>query len=494
MHAQSASVDGLLDAMPQSIAMLDSEGRITRVNRAWRGIASQHGSLHLGTSYLDVCDRSRGEAEADAKVVATGLRRVLRGESREFSHEYACAIPMVGTRWFTVQAIAVEDGATSDRVMVTHTDVTDLLRARHEAEAGQTTLSLLVEAVTDKGIFLLDAQGRVQSWNQGAALLTGYSADDAVGRGFEFLYSPELIEAGLAAKHLSQARRSRSCVIECDLTRRDGTSFLASMALYLVLTRSGERGFAAVMRNETARRQSEASLQNALNGLEVRNREMEQFVYTVSHDLKTPLVTMAGFLGHVKTDLQHGRSERLPQFISRIDAAAERMKHTIDDLLELSRIGRIAGKTESIDLGSFLPQIATDMAEQASARGATLVCSGEHGCLFADRARLRDAMENLLDNALKYGCPKPGMSVEISSCREGELVTICVRDHGPGISAQAQTKIFGLFQRVDTSQEGTGIGLAIVRRIAEIHGGRAWVESEPGNGAAFYLSIRDPLR
>lgn len=227
-----------------------------------------------------------------------------------------------------------------------------------------------------------------------------------------------------------------------------------------------------------------------LKELEEKNAELERFIYTVSHDLRSPLITIKGFSGMLKRSLSQGDREQMQGDIKRIQAAADKMQLLLDDLLELSRIGRLVNPPEKVSL-EHLAREAVELVKGAIIERNVQVEIGlDLPLLFGDRKRLLEVMQNLVENAVKFMGEQKEPRIEINALeREGELLCY-VRDNGMGISSRYHEKIFDLFDRLDQDVEGTGIGLAIVKRIIEVHEGRVWVESEgPGQGSTFYFSI-----
>ena len=229
-------------------------------------------------------------------------------------------------------------------------------------------------------------------------------------------------------------------------------------------------------------KQREGKVREALIAeLEAKNAELERFTYTVSHDLKSPLLTIKGFLGYLERDLERGDGERVRSDFRRISAAATKMEQLLDELLELSRVGRVANPPEEISFGELAREVVESVRGQEAASGAELRVAGELPVVFGDRVRLREVLENLVENALKFMGDQRSPRVEIGCRGGGEDPVLYVRDNGIGIAPEYQEKVFGLFDRLDVKVEGTGVGLAIVRRIVEVHGGRVWIES-PGEG------------
>jgi hypothetical protein len=226
--------------------------------------------------------------------------------------------------------------------------------------------------------------------------------------------------------------------------------------------------------------------------LERKNREMEQFVYSISHDLKAPLVTCKGFLGILREELRDGNTEEALSAVQRAERAAKQMTRLIDDLLQFSRVGRVTNNPELVVVSALARELSQELRQQWAGGEVRIDIQEAMPSIVADPTAVSRLFQNLLANAFKYGLSGPRPRIEIGGCVSDDEVLFFVRDNGEGIPDEYQHKIFGLFQRLDTSQEGTGIGLAIVSKIMSACGGRVWVESERGQGAAFWLAF--PLR
>jgi PAS domain S-box-containing protein len=226
--------------------------------------------------------------------------------------------------------------------------------------------------------------------------------------------------------------------------------------------------------------------------LEAKNEELERFTYTVSHDLKSPLITIRGFLGLLERDMDRGNAERVKADMRRIAAAADKMERLLRDLLELARIGRIVNTPEKVSFGDLAQEAVNTVGGRLKARGVKVEVGSALGMVYGDRTRLREAVENLVDNAVKFMGDQPEPLVQIGFRRDGDEPVFYVRDNGVGIDSQYHEKVFGLFNRLHnkTEGEGTGVGLAIVKRIVETHGGRIWIESKgTGLGSTFCFSL-----
>ncbi len=239
-----------------------------------------------------------------------------------------------------------------------------------------------------------------------------------------------------------------------------------------------------------ARQQAQAEREALITELEAKNAELERFTYTVSHDLKSPLLTIKGFLGYLLRDLERGDPERVRADAGRISDAAEKMARLLDELLELSRIGRVAGEPEEMPLGDLAREVAEAIGRRDHGQGVEIEVADGLPVVLGDRVRLREVLENLVENACRFMGGQPSPRVEIGRRQDGGRTVLYVRDNGIGVAPEYHAKIFELFDRLDPSVEGTGIGLAIVRRIVEVHGGRVWVESAgDGTGSTFCFTL-----
>jgi light-regulated signal transduction histidine kinase (bacteriophytochrome) len=233
-----------------------------------------------------------------------------------------------------------------------------------------------------------------------------------------------------------------------------------------------------------------AELAESTRRLEVVNQELEAFSYSVSHDLRAPLRHVTGFSDLLQRQYASALDERGRHYLDTIGQAARKMGQLIDDLLVFSRMGRVALCRVPVPLDALVQEAIRDLASEVKDRQVTWVI-GELPVLQVDRSVLRLVFANLLGNALKYTRPRAEARIEVGHRVEGQEDVIYVRDNGVGFDMQYVGKLFGVFQRLHSEKEfeGTGIGLANVRRIVQRHGGRTWAEGRPGEGAVFFFSI-----
>ncbi|HMX18025.1 MAG TPA: ATP-binding protein [Anaerolineales bacterium] len=223
--------------------------------------------------------------------------------------------------------------------------------------------------------------------------------------------------------------------------------------------------------------------------LQNKNNELESFTYTVSHDLKAPLITIGGFVGYLEKDILNGNTAKAQKDIQRVMDAVIKMQRLLNELLELSRIGRFVNKPENANIGDIAREASRLLHEQVTSNKVKVIIEKDLPSMEVDRHRLVEVYQNLIDNAIKFMGNRSNPEVKVGSFQQENEQIFFVKDNGIGIDPLYHERIFGLFNKLDAGTDGTGIGLALVKRIIEFHGGRVWVESESGKGTTFCFTL-----
>ena len=232
--------------------------------------------------------------------------------------------------------------------------------------------------------------------------------------------------------------------------------------------RAGAKALAAANQQLSA---EAAKREELIAALEARNAELERFTYTVSHDLKSPLITIGGFLGYLKKHAESGETRLLQNDLERISEAQRTMLRLLDELLELSRVGRKIGPPEDVAFAEIVGEALSRAEGPLRNRRVKVLVADDLPVVRGDRERLVEVMQNLLTNAAKFTGDAPGPRVEVGVRVGDDGPIFFVADNGIGIGPDYLDKVFGLFEKLDPSIDGTGVGLALVRRIVEVHGG-----------------------
>ncbi|MDX9702323.1 MAG: ATP-binding protein [Candidatus Auribacterota bacterium] len=252
----------------------------------------------------------------------------------------------------------------------------------------------------------------------------------------------------------------------------------------------------AVGRNITDRKQAENEREKLITDLEQKNAEMECFTYSVSHDLKSPLITVIGFTNFIKKRLMEKDYGDVPEYADRILNAAERMHRLLDDLLNLSRVGRVVKPPENFSFKELAYEAKELLTQRIEENGIQLNIAEDLPDVFADKQRLLEVLINLIENAIKFTSGKKSPEISVGVRQEHAQYIFYVKDNGIGIEPQYKQRIFGLFEKLDANSVGTGVGLALVKRIIEYHHGKVWVESDgKDKGSTFFFTLPiDPVK
>ena len=370
-------------------------------------------------------------------------------------------------------------------------EVNERKRAEQEIQNLQLYNRRLIETNLDP-LVTFDQKGIILDVNEGTIKATGRTREELIGTLFaDYFTDPEKAHKGAMLVFESGEVRDYELVM-----KGDGSETIVSYNASVYKDQTGQVvGAFAAARNITDQRRLEQERQVFIKELSDKNEELETFVYSVSHDLKTPIVTIEGFIGAMREDFGDQISEEQEEYIRYISHAVLNMEALINDLLEFSRIGRMTEKKSKFSFAGIVKEVLKTLQPQIKARGIEVDIQEDLPDIYGEKKRFIQVMENLLTNAVKYigkenPCPRIDIGVQD---RDGQNVFF-VRDNGIGIEEIYFEKIFQVFQRLPSAKrvgEGTGIGLAIVKRIIEHHGGSAWVASKPGEGSTFFFTIND---
>ncbi len=464
----------LADAMPQIVYTALPDGELDYYNKRWFD--------YTGTTL----DETQGRGwemllhPDDFPKFNSKWREALRtGETFETEYRFKRASDGV-YRWHLARAVSIYDG--DGHILKWIGTCTDIEDKKREAEAFAARAAI-VEAADD-AIVGKDIDGNIVTWNGGARRLYGYSAEEIIGHSEAMLIPfdlPDELQNILATIRRGETMEHHETV----RVRKDGKRLDVSFTLSPIKDGQGKiTGIAGIARDITEAKRSEAELKRS-------NAELEQFAFVASHDLQEPLRAMAGTVQILQRRYQGQLDARADEIISHAVAAVTRMQTLVSDLLAFSRLTRHGDPFAPTDFAMVLADVTANLEVAIAESGATIL-SNDLPIAMADASQMRQLLQNLLSNSIKFRGERP-LEILISAQREDNTWHFSVQDNGQGIDPLYFERIFVIFQRLHTRDEypGTGIGLAVCKKIVERHHGRIWLESALDIGTTFHFTIVD---
>lgn len=321
--------------------------------------------------------------------------------------------------------------------------------------------------------------------NAAADKLLGISHQQLIGKTIEEAF-PRVTVTDIPTKYRQVIESGEN--YQSDKIQYEDEKMIKAFEIFAFRTSSKE--MAVFFRDITEQKISKQLIDKYVKDLEMKNAELERFTYTVSHDLKSPVITIKGFLGMIVKDAKEGRFDRMEKDIMRISNAADKMQELLDDLLNLSRIGRIINPSSTFSMSEAALESAELLQGTIKEKNINLIIDKEMPSVHADKYRIREVYQNLIENSIKNIGLSDAPIIEIGCKIRNENLLYFVKDNGIGIKRDYHEKIFELFEKLDPNSEGSGIGLSLIRRIIEFHGGKIWVESEGiGKGSTFFFTL-----
>jgi PAS domain S-box-containing protein len=479
-------------ALDQSsiVAITDQKGIIRHVNNNFCRISGYSSQELIGQDHRIINSgyHSKEYIRNLWVTIANGgiWKGELKNEAKDGSTYWVdtTIVPFLNSEGKPIQYVAIR------------ADITE----RKKAEEQQSLLASIINS-SDEAIFSIDLHGKVTSWNRGANALFGYSLPEMLGKEVTVLIEPgRRHEEDLLIEKI--IRKENVEHYETERIRKDGAVIQVSLNVAPITNAEGKViGASKIARNITELKKAQQHIIELNINLEQKvierteqlgiiNRELEAFTYSVSHDLRAPLRIIDGFADMLVTD----HSDRLDgegrRLLGIIMANASRMGRLIDDLLNLSHLGRKEIATTAVDMDRL---VRSAIDEQLAVYAGTAAKITTDPLLpgYCDQNLILQVWGNFISNSLKYSAKEKEPAIHIWSYRSGSSIVYAVRDNGVGFDMKYADKLFGVFQRLHkaTDYEGTGVGLALVQRIVVKHGGKVWAESRPGEGATFCFSL-----
>ena len=472
----------IIESSEDAIIGKDLNGAVTSWNKSAEKMFGYTAGEMIGTSIQRL-------VPADYQVEEEQIMaQVRRGESVQ--HFDTTRLTKEGRRLAVSIAVSpIRDSA--GKIIGMSKSARDLTERRRLDKAladSELRYRRLFEAARD-GVLILDAEtGLVVDVNPYLIELLGVTREVFLGKKvWELGFFKDLIvnEANFAELQAKQYLRYEDMALEGFDGKRHEVEFVSNV--YLV---DGHKVIQCNIRDISERVKASAeALQNAVI-LEQKHAELERFLYSTSHDLKSPVVTVRTFIGYLEQDLAAADAGKIAKDIKFIRDAADKLWSLLNNVLAVGKIGHVVAPPEPVTFRQLADDALAAVAGQIAKGGVTVRVGDGELALFGDRVRLSEVFQNLLDNACKFMSGQPAPRIEIGFEGRGAATVFFVRDNGIGLDPRHQAKLFGLFEKMDPKTEGTGIGLAISKRIVELNQGRIWAESAGlGQGAGFYFTL-----
>jgi PAS domain S-box-containing protein len=478
------------------MATLTLTGQVVRANKALAALLSRTATALVGTPYAAVATGDGGDD------IAAAVASLCDGSSDVVHVEHRVVTP-AGERRISATFAAVRGEQRQPLYLFLQAqDVTEQQRAAEELRQSEERFRMLVEAVEDYAIFMLDPQGLVVSWNTGAQRIKGYGAEEVIGRHFRLFYPPEKQAERHPEWELDVALREGHYEEEGWRVRKDGTRFWANVVLTAVHGASGKHiGFAKVTRDITARRRTLEEREQAAVALAAANDELEamnsrlaraaadqsQFLAVAAHEIRGPVGVIGGSVDTLARHWGDLTDDERGEMFTGMVASASRLRRLLGDLLTTARLeaGAVALERHAVRLADVLTTAAASATLAQPSQPVVVDCPPDLE-VVADPDRLAQAVDNLLHNALRHGAPP----VHITAARVGGGAEIRVTDAGAGVPPEIRPRLFDRFATGEL-RRGTGLGLFIVRQLARAHGGDAWYDEgeDTGTGRAFVIAL-----
>jgi PAS domain S-box-containing protein len=513
LYESSEYIRTLFELAPDAMIVVNDKGEIFRINAQAESTFGYKREELIGQileilipdryRHKHVGQRNSYFAESHTRPMGTGLS--LSGK-RKNGDEFPVDIMLNPLR-----------SSQGNMVIAVIRDITKGKAAEEALRHTNENFRLLVSGVRDYAIFMLDVDGNVITWNEGAERNKGYKAAEIIGRHFSCFYVEEDIQLGRPAKELAEAIATGRSEDEGLRKRKDGSTFWANVVISSIKDEHGELiGFAKITRdlteqrladdaraaiNEEKRRVSELNaeieqqkrIEKALKEVTINlarsNADLQQFAYVASHDLQEPLRAVTGFLSLLVKKESGNLDADSQKYINHAVEGAHRMRALVNDLLTYARVESRGTEFEPVQLSKVLERVKSDLSVQIEENGA-LIDSDQLPTVTGDPTQLAQLFQNLIGNAIKFRSSQ-APSVRIKCNRQRCDWLFSVQDNGRGFDMEHAERIFVIFQRLQgrESASGTGIGLALCKKIVERHNGKIWVESKPDQGSTFFFTL-----
>ncbi len=489
LKESNKKIQTILDNAPDAIIASDLNFNVTEWNKAAEKmygftreeVMGKPTKEFIKSDYISPFSREQALSELSK-------HEVWSGEMVQFTGKHE------GMKVLSSAALLKNENGKNLGYLSINRDVTEIRKINEELYESEKRYHLLVNEVIDYAIIIIDANGIITTWNKGAERIKGYSENEIIGKHFSVFYRKEDIEDEIPEMALKKAKEDKRYVFQGWRVRKDKSLFWADVVITELIDEKGNlKGFVKITRDLSDRRKADEEIFRKSEELKRSNAELEQFAYIASHDLQEPLRMITSYVQLLEKNYKDKLDGDANDFINFAVDGANRMRTLIYSLLEYSRTNRIKA-FEYLNLNDVLKEIMRDLTVSIKESNAKII-STELPVIYGDRVLIYQLFFNLIANAIKFRSESQP-KIHITWKREADKYLFSIKDNGIGIKAEYFEKIFVIFQRLNSKAKyaGTGIGLAICKKIVERHEGEIWVESELNKGSNFYFTFNAFLK
>ena len=497
--------ESIINTVREPLIALDKDLRVVTASRSFYETFKVKPEETVGQLIYDL-----GNKQWDIPKLRELLETILPQKSTFDNYEVEHEFSTIGRRVMLLNARQIQRLLGKERIiLLAIEDVTERKKIEGALQTledkyhllmekalviSEETLHLVVEALI-VGITVTDLQGTILQTNKAFVLLHGFrSKEEVIGRNILELIN--IIDHKKAQENMNKLEMEGYFKdVEFTLLKVDGSSFSAELSAAAIKDKSGNTQSIVFLTKDIAeRKQREQESEKFTAELKEKNTELERFTYTVSHDLKSPLVTIKTFLGYLAQDMAAADAGRIEKDMLFMNGAADKMGKLLGELLEMSRVGRVVNPPAEVAFKELAEEAERIVAGPILEGNVQVRLVDEPVTLHGDRSRLLEIWQNLVENAVKFMGDQPSPQIDIGlEHHDGETVFF-VRDNGIGIDPKYHSKLFHIFEKFNPKTEGTGMGLAITKRIVELYQGRIWVEYKgEGQGSCFFFTLPGAL-
>ena len=476
----------IFENSPLGMAIVAPDYRFLSVNPAFVVMTGYPEGELLQMSFMDITHPDCLNADLEQ------VQKLRNGEIPVFRAEKRYVRKDKSVLWGLLMVTAIRDSEGSLRSFAAQVeDITLRKRAEEELRESEARYRLLADASPEM-VYMVDTEGCVRYVNKEAARQFRASPSDLVGKPLSDLFPPEMAERHMEA--IRKVATTRQTIIgELVEDFPEGRVCIEARLTPVIDDQDRVVGVLGLSNDITQRKQVEEQRERLIHDLADKNAELDRFTYTVSHDLKSPLMAIRAFIALLEDDMKSGNAEQVSRDIVRIRDASEKLEVLINSLLTLSRSGRSVATPQPVAFLAISREAAGLLEPAFKERNIRLIIPESLPVVSGDRQRLLQVMTNLLDNAVKFMGDQPEPVIEIGIRDSAVSPVLFVRDNGIGIRREDLPRVFELYERLHPGIPGTGVGLATVKRIIEAHGGEVWAESEGvGKGTTFFFTLPVP--